>query len=205
MPHGPVADGTRLTSKGAYDGIVPDINHIRVFGCICYSYIGPKSWPAGTKSRKLLDRGRECVFAGHNEKTTNQHWVYAPDLGRAELAKTVDFDEKREGGGFNQQIRQSDGILSQGTLYHNFTSSASPTRNLTKYSRKQDTFNISTSIISTLSNTSMITPTIQLDADLITRHNINNSSSVMHQSSSDISQILLDSVTKQSETIVTAG
>lgn len=129
MPHGPVVDGVRLTPKGAYEDIIPDINHVRVFGCVCYSYISPKSWPAGTKSRKLLDRGRECVFVGHNEKTNNQYWVYAPDLGRAELAKTVDFDEQRKGGDLDLRIRQSGGATSHGLPFEHFTSSAPPMRN----------------------------------------------------------------------------
>ena len=112
MPHGPMVNGVRLTPRGAYDGVVPDVDHVRVFGCVCYSYISPKSWPAGSKSRKLLDRGRECEFVGHNDKTIHQHWVYAPDLGRAELAKTVDFDEKGKGGELKLQIRQPSGIMS---------------------------------------------------------------------------------------------
>ncbi|RKF54171.1 hypothetical protein GcC1_214036, partial [Golovinomyces cichoracearum] len=40
---------------------------------------------------------REFVIVGHNDKTIHQHWVYAPDLGRAELAETVDFDEIEKG------------------------------------------------------------------------------------------------------------
>lgn len=136
MPHGPVVDGVRLTPKGAYEGTIPDINHVRLFGCVCYSYISPKSWPAGTKNKKLLDRGRECVFVGHNEKTTNQYWVYAPDLGRAELAKTVVFDEKTKGGDLDLKIRQSGGVISQGLPSENFTSSAPPTRNAIGRPRK---------------------------------------------------------------------
>ncbi|RKF62305.1 hypothetical protein OnM2_034016 [Erysiphe neolycopersici] len=129
MPLGPVVDGVRLTPRDAYEDIIPDINHVRVFGCVCYSYISPKSWPAGTKSRKLLDREREYFFVGHSEKTNHQYWVYSPDLGRAELAKTVDFDEQRKGGDLDLRIRQSGGATSQGLPFDHFTSSAPPMRN----------------------------------------------------------------------------
>jgi hypothetical protein len=39
MPHGPVVDSTRLTPRGAYSGKVPDVDHVKLFGCVCYLFI----------------------------------------------------------------------------------------------------------------------------------------------------------------------
>lgn len=87
-----------------------------------------------------MDRGRECVFVGHNDKTIRQHWVYAPDLGRAEILKTVDYDEKRKGGDLNLQIKQPGGVLSQDSPYHYFPSSSPPIRNLIKNIKRHTNF-----------------------------------------------------------------
>lgn len=64
MPHGLLVNGTRLIPDGAYEGVMPSMDNFRVFGCVCYSYISSKSWPAGTKDFKLRDRGRESVYLG---------------------------------------------------------------------------------------------------------------------------------------------
>ncbi|KAI1000118.1 hypothetical protein K3495_g8084 [Podosphaera aphanis] len=154
MPHGPVVDGVRLTPRGAYEGIVPDVNHVRIFGCVCYSYISPKSWPAGAKGKRHLDRGRECVFVGHNGKTTNLYWVYTPDFGRTELAKTVDFDENRKGGDLDLKIRQQGGNTSQGIPSETFTSSTLPARRTVGRSTKSNG-----QIVATLPNFSDILDT----------------------------------------------
>ncbi|KAK6585469.1 hypothetical protein PZA11_002196 [Diplocarpon coronariae] len=95
---GPIVNGTRISPYEAYFGQKPSLDHIRVFGSVCYSYISPKSWPAGIKSKKLMDRGRECVFVGYVEQTTKQWMVYAPDLGRVITSSVVEFDESRNGG-----------------------------------------------------------------------------------------------------------
>jgi hypothetical protein len=108
-----------------------------------------------TTSKKFLDRGRECVFVGHSEETTSQYWVYAPDLGRAELAKTVDFDKNRQGGELDLRIRESGGVLSQGTLYQGFTSSAPPTRNPVGRPRQEDLVPLVTKLPKVLNNFSI--------------------------------------------------
>ena len=73
MPHRPVVDGIRLTPRGAYSGKDPDVDHVKLFRCVCYLFISLKSWPVNTTSKKLLDRGREYVFVGHSEETTSQY------------------------------------------------------------------------------------------------------------------------------------
>lgn len=158
MPHGPLVDSVRLTPKGAYSGNAPDVDYVKVFGCVCYSYVSPKSWPRGTTSKKFLDRGREGVFVGHSEETAQQYWVYAPDLGRAELAKTVDFDENRQGGDLDLRIRGTGGDLSQGSPSQEFTSSAPQTRNPVGRPPREETIPIVTELPKTLNNFSIEIP-----------------------------------------------
>jgi hypothetical protein len=116
---GPLIDGTRISPEEAYTGERPSIDHIRVFGSVCYSYISPKSMPTGTTSKKLLDRGAECVFVGYNNETTKQLNVYRPDLGYAVMSSVVEVDEFKQGGCLDLQIR---GPHTQGTPTDRFVS-----------------------------------------------------------------------------------
>jgi hypothetical protein len=43
---GPTIDGKRISPEEAFTGKTPSINHIRVWGSKCYSYIYPKTIPA---------------------------------------------------------------------------------------------------------------------------------------------------------------
>jgi hypothetical protein len=71
MPHGLVVNGIRLTPRGAYLGKDLDVDHVKLFRCVCYLFISLKSWPVNTTSKKLLDHRRECVFVRHSEETTS--------------------------------------------------------------------------------------------------------------------------------------
>lgn len=126
---GPLVDGTRMSPEEAYTGNKPSIDHIRVFGSVCYSYVSPKSMPSGTTSKKLRDSGSECVFVGYNNETTKQLNVYRPDLGYAIMSSVVDVDENKQGGSLNLRIR---GEHTQGNSADKFmsggTSSALPER-----------------------------------------------------------------------------
>jgi len=103
----------RITPEEAYTGVVPNINHIRVWGSVCYTYVHPKSLPAGTRQDKFMDRGRECVFVGYTE-TARQLQVYAPDLGYVIRSSVVTVDESRKGGDLDLKIRKN-GMNTQGT------------------------------------------------------------------------------------------
>ncbi len=102
-----------------YTGDKPSIDHIRVFGSVCYSYISPKLFPAGTVNKKLIDTGREGVFVRYNNKTTKQLCIYAPDLGYAIMTSVLDVDEEKQGGSLDLKIRHGD---LQGTSAESFTS-----------------------------------------------------------------------------------
>lgn len=119
---GPLIDGLRISPEEAYTGEKPSIDHIRVFGSVCYSYVSPKSMPTGMTSKKLLDSGSECVFVGYNEETTKQLKVYRPDLGYTVTSSVVDVDESKQGGSLDLRIRgpntqgtPADQFMTQGT------------------------------------------------------------------------------------------
>ena len=95
---GPIVNGSPTTPMEAFTGVKPSIDHIRVWGCKCYSYIDPKSFPAESRKDKFMDRGRECVFLGYVDDTESQVLLWAPDLRRVIKAHGVKFAEHEKGG-----------------------------------------------------------------------------------------------------------
>ena len=87
-------------------------DHIRTFGTKYYAYVDLKSLPRGTRTDKLMPRGRVCVFMGYSETTAKQFKVYAPDLGYTTRSAVVDWDEGVQGGTVDLKIR---GLNPQGT------------------------------------------------------------------------------------------
>jgi hypothetical protein len=99
-------DSYTLSPEQAYSGEKEvDVNHIRVFGSKCYSYVDPKSLPKSGRTDKLMPRGRVGVFMGYSDKTTKQFKVYAPDLGYTTRSATVVWDEEVVGGSIDLKIR----------------------------------------------------------------------------------------------------
>ncbi len=74
------------------------IEHLKVFGCKCYSYVDPKSLPAQGRKDKLMPPGRTCVFMGYVNETTKQYKVYALDLQMTVRSSVVDFEEETKRG-----------------------------------------------------------------------------------------------------------
>ncbi len=107
---------TSICPEEAFTGEKPSIDHIRVWGSVCYSYINPASLPAGTRHDKLMDRGRIGVFVGYVESTTKQLKMYAPDLKRVVRTSVIDVDETKPGGDITLNLSITGTILaSQGT------------------------------------------------------------------------------------------
>lgn len=102
---GPEVNGQRITPKEAFVGTRPSIDHLRVWGCKCYSYVPPKSLPQGTRQDKLMDRGRVAVFMGYEDTTNRQYRIYAPDLGYTTRSIVVHFDEGEKGGSVDLKLR----------------------------------------------------------------------------------------------------
>ena len=111
---GLIIDGNASTPEEAFTGIKPSIEHIRIWGCKCYSYVDPKSLHAGGRRDKFMDRGRVEVFMGYVEETTKQYRLWAPDLGRVIRSHVVRFDESLKGGDMDLNLRkQTPNVLSE--------------------------------------------------------------------------------------------
>ena len=103
---GPVLDGRLVSPEEAFTGTKPTIDHIRVWGCKCYSYVDPKSLPADGRRDKLMDRGRVGVFVGYVDETVKQFRLWAPDLGRVIRSHAVKFNEFEKGGSIDLKLRK---------------------------------------------------------------------------------------------------
>ena len=95
---GPIIDDAMTCPEQAYSSVKPSIDHIRVWGCLCFTHVSPDSLPRGTKGLSLNNTGRDAVLVGFDDNTTKQYRVYAPDLGKYVKASSVTFDESIRGG-----------------------------------------------------------------------------------------------------------
>jgi hypothetical protein len=84
---------------------MPDIDHLKPFGCKCYGYVDPKSLPANRRTDKLMMPGRLSVFIGYSEETIKQVKMYALDLGYIIKVIRVDFEEEILGGTVDLMMR----------------------------------------------------------------------------------------------------
>ena len=103
---GPLVDGAPTTPEEAFTGIKPSIDHVRVWGCKCYSYVDPKSLPTGGRRDKFMDRGRPGAFMGYVENTDKQYRLWVPDLGRVIKSHAVKFAEDEKGGDMDLRLRK---------------------------------------------------------------------------------------------------
>jgi hypothetical protein len=102
---GPTIDGKRISPEEAFTGKMPSIDHIRVWGSKCYSYIHPKTIPANQRHDKLVDRGRIGVFMGYSETTNKQFKFYSPELGYTSRSSRISVDEHTPGGRVELRLR----------------------------------------------------------------------------------------------------
>jgi hypothetical protein len=103
-----------FSQEEAYTGTKnQQADHIRAFGTKYYVYVDLKSLPKGTRTDKLMLRGRVCVFMGYYETIVKQFKVYALDLGYTTRSAVVDCDEGVKGGTIDLKNR---GLNPQGTL-----------------------------------------------------------------------------------------
>ena len=75
-----------MTLEEAFFGKKPDIGHLRIFGCITYSYI-PKE-----KMTKLEPTAEKGIFVGYSE-TLKAFWVYIPASRKVVIRLDVRFEE----------------------------------------------------------------------------------------------------------------
>jgi len=77
-----------MTPEEAFSGKKPDIGHLRIFGCIIYSYI-PKE-----KRTKLEPTAEKGIFVGYGE-TSKAFRIYIPAQRRVVVRRDVKFEEDR--------------------------------------------------------------------------------------------------------------
>ena len=102
---GPTIDGKQVSPEEAFTRKKPSIDHIRVWGSKCYSYINPKTIPADQRHDKLVDRGRVGVFMGYSETTDKQFKFYSPELGYTSRSSRISVDEYTPGGKVELRLR----------------------------------------------------------------------------------------------------
>lgn len=74
------------TPEEAFNGVKPDISHLRIFGCPIYIHV-PKE-----KRLKLEASGRKGIFVGYSE-TSKAYRIYIPGQRQIELSRDVIFEE----------------------------------------------------------------------------------------------------------------
>jgi len=77
-----------MTPKEAFSGKKLDIGHVRIFGCITYSYI-PKE--KRTKLEPIVEKG---IFVGYSE-TSKAFQIYIPTQRKVVVRQDVKFEEDR--------------------------------------------------------------------------------------------------------------
>jgi hypothetical protein len=110
LANGPKIKGKRTSPEEAYTNEKQVSSHLRVWGCICYVHVDPKTLPTKHLHNKQADRGREAIFLGYASTTNTQYWFYSADLGYPQRSSSVEFDEnsKRNLGSSGHQRNQGD-------------------------------------------------------------------------------------------------
>ena len=75
------------TPKEAFTGVNPNINHMKIFGCLVYIHV-PKE-----KISKLEPSGKKGTFVGYSE-TSKVYQIYIPIQRQIEVSRDVPFDEE---------------------------------------------------------------------------------------------------------------
>lgn len=84
--HPTIAD---ITVHEAFHGSVPNIDHLRIFGCDAYAY--------NDSANKLCDRSQRHIFVGYPAQQKG-YLLYDPQTGRVRAHRNVIFDETSFGG-----------------------------------------------------------------------------------------------------------
>jgi hypothetical protein len=74
------------TLEEVFSGKVPEVSHLRIFGCPVYIHI-PKD-----KRTKFDPSGKKGIFFGYSE-TSKAYRVYVPGYKKVEISRDVIFDE----------------------------------------------------------------------------------------------------------------
>ena len=77
-----------ITPEEAFFGKKLEVGHLRIFGCITFSYVPSKK---RTKLEPMAERG---IFVGYSE-TSKAFRIYLPSLRKIVLRRDVRFEEDR--------------------------------------------------------------------------------------------------------------
>ncbi|KAF7564387.1 uncharacterized protein PtrM4_152160, partial [Pyrenophora tritici-repentis] len=111
LPTGPLVEGKPTSPEQVFSGKRPGVDHVRVWGSKCYTYLNPKTLPAKGRLDKLVHRGRAGVFMGYSETTDKQFKVYSPDLGYTHRVSVIQTNEKVPGGKIDLNLRVKSGPM----------------------------------------------------------------------------------------------
>jgi hypothetical protein len=76
-----------MTPEEAFSGKKPNVEHLRIFGCLVYIHI-PKD-----KRKKLEPSGKKGIFVGYIE-SYKAFKIYISEQHKVEVSKDVTFNEK---------------------------------------------------------------------------------------------------------------
>ena len=75
-----------MTLEEAFTSEKPEIDHLRIFGCLVYVHV-PRE-----KRTKLDPSGRKGIFVGYSE-SAKAYWIYISGQNMIELSRDVTFEE----------------------------------------------------------------------------------------------------------------
>ncbi|KAG7640275.1 Zinc finger CCHC-type superfamily [Arabidopsis suecica] len=77
-----------VTPMEIWSGKKPSVDHLKVFGCVCYIHIPDE------KRRKLDTKAKQGIFVGYNNESKGYR-VFLLNEEKIEVSKDVTFDEKK--------------------------------------------------------------------------------------------------------------
>lgn len=77
-----------MTPEEAWNGLKPNIDHFRIFGCVTFAHIPDE------KRKKLDDKGEKCIFLGVSEQS-KAYKLYNPLTKKIVISRDVVFDEEK--------------------------------------------------------------------------------------------------------------
>jgi hypothetical protein len=78
----------KMTPEEAFTGRRPDVEHIRIFGCLTYSHVPSE------KRTKLDPTTQQGILVGYSE-VSKAYRIYIPSLRRVVVSRDVRFEEGR--------------------------------------------------------------------------------------------------------------
>lgn len=104
ISNGPEVNGHMVSPYEALTSKVPNVDHVRVWGCKVHSYMDRESIPQNFRRDKLMDKARVGIFMGYVADTSKQFLIWAPDMKTIIKTSNVVFYEDEPGGSINYNL-----------------------------------------------------------------------------------------------------